>query len=130
MAQTASGTANATAADKFKLTLAVLLVIAGVALYYVLADQQLLIRVAAVIAGVVAGAAVALTSTPGQAAWRFTSGARTEVRKVVWPTKRETLQVTLFVVVAVFIIGIVLWVMDWAAFWLVYDLILGARVPG
>lgn len=104
------------------------LVIAGIVLYYVLADKQLLIRVAVVIAGVVAGVAVALSSTPGQEAWKFTTSARTEVRKVVWPTKRETTQITIFVVIAVFIIGILLWLMDWASFHVIYDMILDARL--
>lgn len=130
MAQTAPSNSGspATAADKMKLLLGIGLVIGGIVLYYVLIDQAFLIRLAAVVVGVIAGAAVALSSAPGQQAWRFTTSARTEVRKVVWPTKRETTQVTLFVIVAVFIVGLMLWLMDWASFHFVYDLLLNARL--
>lgn len=128
LAQTPTTSSTSSATDKFKLLLGIALVIAGIVFYYVLADQQLLIRVAVVIAGVVAGAAVALSSAPGQEAWKFTTSARTEVRKVVWPTKQETTQVTIFVIIAVFIVGILLWLMDWASFHFIYDLILDARL--
>jgi len=126
LAQTATSNAT-TAIDKIKLLVGILLVIGGIVLYYVLADQQTLVRVLAVIGGFIAGTAVALSSTPGQQAWKFTTSARTEVRKVVWPTKRETMQVTLVVIIAVFIIGLMLWLMDRLSFWVIYDLILGAR---
>ena len=112
--------------DKLKLTGAVLVVVAGVAAFYWLGEaSSLLLRAGIVIVSVLAAAAITLTSAPGQAAWQFAVGARTEVRKVVWPTRRETVQGTLVVIVMVIVIGIYLWLLDTMSFWLIYDMILG-----
>jgi preprotein translocase subunit SecE len=56
--------------------------------------------------------ALALTSQPGRKLWRFASDSRMEVRKVVWPTRQETIQTTLIVMVMVFLLGILLWLFD------------------
>jgi len=98
---------------------------AGVAAFYYLTDYSVLIRAGSVIVGVVAGAVVALTSAPGQAAWEFSKAARTEVRKVVWPTRRETVQSTGIVLLLVVVIGIYLFLVDKVMFWVIYDIILG-----
>jgi preprotein translocase subunit SecE len=111
--------------DKLKLLGAALVVVAGVAGFYVLGDASPLLKAGIVIVSIVAAAAITLTSEPGQAAWQFALGARAEVRKVVWPTQRETLQSTLVVIVMVLLVGIYLWLLDAVAFWAVYDLLLG-----
>ena len=81
------------------------------------ASVAVLYRVLAgiVIAGIVAG--IALQSSQGRSAWSLAKEARTEVRKVVWPTRQETTQTTLIVVVVVFLVGLLLWGLDSALSW-------------
>jgi preprotein translocase subunit SecE len=98
--------------NRIKLILAVLLAAGGVVAYYLLADYSDLVRVLAVVTAVIASLAVALWSDPGQAAWAFIRAADREVRKVVWPTRRETIQTTMIVVVMVVIVGFCLWLID------------------
>lgn len=112
--------------DKIKLIAAALIVVAGVAAFYYFGDLSVLLRAGIVVASVIAALAIALTSAPGQAAWEFAKDARTEVRKVVWPTRRETVQATLVVLLMVVLVGLYLWLLDTTLFWVVYDLILGA----
>lgn len=113
--------------DKLKLVGAALIVVAGIAGFYVLGESSVLLRAGVVIISVIAAAGVALMSGPGQSAWAFATGARMEVRKVVWPTRRETAQGTLVVVAMVILVGLYLWLLDRVLLWAVYDLILGAR---
>ncbi len=112
--------------DKLKLGAAGLIIVAGIAAFYYFAELSVLLRAGIVIVSVIAALAVSLTSGPGQAAWQFAKDARIEVRKVVWPTRRETAQATLVVLLMVVVIGVYLWLMDTALFWVVYDLVLGA----
>ena len=112
-------------ADKAKLALAVLMVIAGIAGYYVLAANALVLRFVAVIAGIVAGAAVAWTSQPGREFVVFAREALAEVKKVVWPTRKETMQTTAAVFAFVVVMAAFLWVSDKTLEWVLYDLILG-----
>ena len=111
--------------DKIKLAAAILVVVVGVAAFYYFSELSILLRAGMVVIAVIAGLGVALWSTPGQAAWEFAKGARLELRKVVWPTRRETVQATGMVLLMVIIIGIYLWIMDTLLFWVVYDLVLG-----
>jgi len=112
--------------DKVKLILALVLLIAGVFGFYTFPDSNMAIRIAMVVAGVIAGAGLVLTSETGRNAWQFMASARAEVRKVVWPAQKETVQSTMIVVVMVIVIGIYLWLADVLSFWVVYDMILGA----
>ncbi len=113
--------------DKLKLTAAVLLIMAGIAAFYYFEGQSILLRAGMVILSVIAALGIVLTSVPGQAAWEFGKGSRLEVRKVVWPTRRETVQGTLVVMVMVVLVGLYLWLLDIALFWAIYDLVLKAR---
>jgi preprotein translocase subunit SecE len=113
--------------DKLKLTVAVLLIIAGIAAFYYFEGQSILLRAGMVILSVLAALGMVLTSVPGQAAWEFAKGSRLEVRKVVWPTRRETVQGTLVVMVMVVLVGLYLWLLDISLFWVIYDLVLKAR---
>ena len=88
-------------ADKIKLALAALLVVAGIAGYYLLAANSIVLRFLAVLAGIVAGIAVAWTSVLGQEFLVFAREALVEVKKVVWPTRKETMQTTAAVVCTV-----------------------------
>jgi preprotein translocase subunit SecE len=75
-------------------------------------DQSLLYRVLGIVALAVVAGLVALQTAKGAAFWALIKGARTEIRKVVWPTRQETIQTTLIVVAMVLILGFVLWIFD------------------
>ena len=113
--------------DKLKLAGAALVVIAGIAVFYVFDDVSVLLRAGIFILGLIAGAGVAFTSTPGRNAWQFAVGTKAEIRRVVWPTRRETIQGTMVVIVLVILIGLYLWLLDVLSLWAVYDLILGIK---
>jgi len=104
-------------ADKVKLAVAALIVAAGVAGYYVLANQPTWLRWLAVLASLVLAALVAAFSRYGMEFRRFVELARIELRKVVWPTRQETLQTTAVVFVFVIIAGVFFWLLDLALAW-------------
>ena len=109
--------------DTAKLSAAIALLVAAVAAFYYYADQSLLYRVLGLLAIVAVAAGISLTSAPGRRLWSFLQDARTEVRKMVWPTRAETLQTTLVVIVMVIIVGIFLWLLDMFLGWAVKLLI-------
>ncbi len=112
-------------ADKVKLVVAALLVVAGIAGYYWLSASSILLRIASVAAGIVAGVAVAWSSTTGQGVMVFTRESLAEVKKVVWPTRKETMQTTAAVFAFVVVMAVFLWASDKTLEWVLYDLILG-----
>ena len=105
--------------EKIKLALAVLLVAAGLGAFYLLAEQATVLRVLAVLAGVGAAVAVMLTAQTGRAALEFSREAVAEARKVVWPTRKETIQTTGAVFALVLVMGIFLWLVDVGLMWAV-----------
>ncbi len=105
--------------DKLKLAIAALLVVAGVAGYYYWSESLMLVRVLCVVAGVLAAAGVAWTSVPGKAFYVFAQEAVAETKKVVWPTRKETVQTTGIVMAFVVVMAIFLWVVDGSLVWLV-----------
>jgi len=111
--------------DHAKLTAGVLCVAAGLVAFYWLSSQALALRVLVVIVGFLAGGAVAASSAQGQIFIRFAREAWTETRRVVWPNRKETVQMTLTVFVFVVIVAIFLWIVDKSLEWILYDLILG-----
>jgi preprotein translocase subunit SecE len=112
-------------ADKAKLTLAVVILGAGIWAYYWLADMALVLRLLAVAAGIGLGAAVAWLSAPGKQFLGFALESWTEVKKVVWPTRKETIQTTAAVFAFVLVMAIFLWMSDKTLEWVLYDLLLG-----
>jgi preprotein translocase subunit SecE len=112
-------------ADRAKVVLAIAAVVAGVVGFYLLAEQPMIFRVGAVLAGLAAGALIAWLSGPGQRFFAFAKDSWAEVRRVVWPTRKETTQVTLTVFAFVFVMAIFLWLVDKSLEWVLYDLILG-----
>ncbi len=98
--------------DTFKLLLAIAILIAGIVGFYYYEAESQLYRVLGVV--FMTGVAIAISSTTnlGQSLIGFAREARMEVRKVVWPTRQETVQTTFMVIVAVIIIGIFLWLID------------------
>ena len=111
--------------DKAKLASAVVLVALGVWGYYWLADSALVLRVLAVVAGLLAAGAVAWWSEPGKQFAVFAGESVAEVKKVVWPTRKETIQTTAAVFAFVVVMAVFLWASDKTLEWVLYDLILG-----
>ena len=105
--------------DKLKLALAILIVIAGLAGFYLLADYPLIVRVLTVIAGLVVAAGVAGTSAQGKLFYVFAQESVAETKKVVWPTRKETIQTTGIVMLFVLVMAIFLWVVDASLVWAV-----------
>ena len=112
-------------ADKAKLALAVVLVGVGIWGYYWLADTALVLRILAVLAGIGAGLAVGWLSAPGRQFALFAGEAIGEVKKVVWPTRKETVQTTAAVFAFVVVMAVFLWLTDKTLEWMLYDLLLG-----
>jgi preprotein translocase subunit SecE len=103
--------------DTAKLVLAALVLIGGIFAYYYYEDESLLLRVAGVLVALGIGAVIAFQSAQGQLLWRFIQGSRVEIRKVVWPTRQETIQMTLTVLVFVLIMGVFFWMLDLFLLW-------------
>jgi len=114
-----------TSADKAKLTAAILLVVGAVAAFYLLGKQGALVQWAALIVALVLAVLVFLSSTSGQQFVAFGRDAWREVQKVVWPTRKEAIQMTAYVFGFVVIMAIFLWLTDKTLEWVFYDLILG-----
>ena len=114
-----------TGADKAKLAVAALLVVGGVVAFYVLDKQDLWLRVVALIVLFVAAVATFFTSESGKQLIAYGRDSVKEVRKVVWPTRKEALQMTGYVFAFVFVMALFLWLTDKTLEWLLYDLILG-----
>ncbi len=104
---------GASALDTVKLVAAVAILFGGVAGFYLLPTLPIAVRWVIVLAALGLGIVVALQSVQGRAFWQFVQGSRVELRKVVWPTRQETLQTTLVVFVAILAMGIFFWVLDW-----------------
>lgn len=109
--------------DTALLTLAVLLLLAGVVGFYWLDQYAQWMRVLGllIVAGI--GVAIASQTVKGSALLRFIRDSNAEVRKVVWPTRQETIQTTLVVIVITIITGIMLWLMDMFFGWAMRTLI-------
>ena len=114
-----------TGADKAKLVTAALLLLGGIVAFYVLSHMDLWVRVVALIALVALGVALFFTSESGKQLIGFGKESVREVKKVVWPTRKEALQNTAMVFAFVFLMAFFLWVTDKTLEWMLYDLILG-----
>ena len=100
------------ALDNIKLVLAAGVLLAGIAGFEYFSDQSLLYRVLGLVAVAAVAVAIAMTSAQGRNTWVFFRDARNEVRKVIWPTRQETLQTTLIVLAMVVLVALILWAMD------------------
>jgi len=110
-------------ADKIKIAVAALLVVAGLAGFYYLDQSPMIVRVASVLAGL-AGAAVAFwASEPGRQFYGFAEESVAETKKVVWPTRKETLQTTGIVFAFVVVMALFLWIVDAGLLWAVKKLL-------
>ena len=109
--------------DKIKIVIAVLLVVAGVAGFYYFGESPAIVRVGSVLAGFVAGFVVFWTSAPGKVFYVYAQESVAETKKVVWPTRKETLQTTGIVFVFVLAMALFLWAVDASLLWAVRKLI-------
>jgi preprotein translocase subunit SecE len=106
-------------ADTLKLAGAGALILIALAAFYLFANHSLLVRVIGLLIAAGAAVAVALKTERGAEILEFLRGSRSELRKVVWPTRAETTQTTLIVIAMVVIMGILLWLLDVLLLWLV-----------
>ncbi len=111
--------------DKVKFALALVLLAAGIAGFYLLSDQAMILRVLAVLAGLVLAGAVASKTEPGMRFFVFAQEAVVEAKKVVWPSRKETMQTTGAVFAFVVVMALFLYLTDKSLEWVLYDLILG-----
>ena len=116
-----------TGADKAKLAGSVLLLLASIFAFYYLGKQDLWLPVAALLALIVAAEALFFTSEPGKHLIAFGRDAVREVKKVVWPTRKEAGQMTGYVFAFVVVMALFMWLTDKTLEWALYDLVLGWR---
>jgi len=114
-----------TAADKAKLAAAAALVVAAVVVFYALGQQDLWLRVVALLVLMIVAVATFFTSEPGKQLIAYGKDSVREVKKVVWPTRKEALQMTGYVFAFVVVMALFLWLTDKTLEWLLYDLVLG-----
>ncbi len=113
--------------DKAKLAGAAALVIGALAAFYMLSKQGQLAQWAALLVGLAAATAVFFASEPGKELFAFGRDAWREVKKVVWPSRKEAVQMTAYVFGFVVLMALFLWLTDKTLEWVFYDLVLGWR---
>jgi len=116
-----------TGVDKAKLAVAAALVVAALAAYYLLAKQGQIAQWGGLLVGMAAAVTVFFSSEPGKELFAFGRDAWREVKKVVWPARKEAIQMTAYVFAFVVIMALFLWLTDKTLEWMFYDLILGWR---
>ena len=114
-----------TGADKAKLAAASVVVVAALAGFYLLDKQGSLVQWSVLLLGLVAAVAIFFTSETGKELAAFGRDAWREVKKVVWPARKEAIQITVYVFGFVLVMAMFLWLTDKTLEWLLYDLILG-----
>ena len=123
MTTTTQETGESGILDIIKLLIAAGVLVGGLYSYYYFLEVALPLRVLMVLGGLAAGITVAMTSTQGQRLWAFIQGARIEIRKVVWPTKQETMQTSIAVFVFTLIMALFFWGLDSFLLWLTRTLV-------
>lgn len=114
-------------AEKAKLVASVLLAVGGLAAFYLLAKQGPVVQWLALLAGLLVAAVVFFVSEAGRQLTAFGQDTWREVKKVVWPERKEAMQLTGIVFAFVLVMAIFLWLTDKSLEWVLYDLILGWR---
>ena len=114
-----------TAADKAKLAAAGVLVVGAIAAFYLLGQKDMWLRVATLLVLLAAAVAMFFVSESGRQLIAFGRDAAREVRKVVWPTRKEAMQMTGYVFAFVVVMALFLWLTDKTLEWVLYDLVLG-----
>jgi preprotein translocase subunit SecE len=114
-----------TGADKAKLVAAAALLVGSLVAFYLLGQKDMWLRVVVLLAGVAAAVAVFFTSENGRQLIAYGRESVREVKKVVWPTRKEAVQMTGYVFAFVVVMALFLWITDKTLEWALYDLILG-----
>jgi preprotein translocase subunit SecE len=109
-------------ADNIKLFVAVIIMIAAIVLFYTFAEYSTLLRVLGLLAAAGLAIFVASRTVVGAGVFSYIGDTQTEVKKVVWPTRQETLQTTLVVILMVTLVAIMLWGVDSLLGWIVRSL--------
>lgn len=109
--------------DTVKLIVAILVFLIGVGGFYYYSDELLLYRVLGLIAVGLGAVGIAMTTRSGREVWAFARESRQELRKVIWPTKQESLQTTAVVLVMVIVVGLFLWLLDTFFLWAIQFLL-------
>ena len=110
-------------ADKIKIAVAVLLAVAGLAGFYYLSQSPMILRVLSVLAGLVLGGLVFWMTAPGKEFHAYAQESVAETKKVVWPTRKETIQTTGVVFAFVVVMALFLWAVDSGLLWVVKKLL-------
>lgn len=105
--------------DTALLWLSIAVLLASMVGYYYFTAYTDLVRVLGLLGGAVVAVVIALQTQIGKNAWAYIQGSRTELRRMVWPTRRETVQTTLMVVVVVLILAVFIWALDIVLAWAV-----------
>jgi preprotein translocase subunit SecE len=111
--------------DRIKLGVAVLVIVAGIVGYSMLEGQPTIARVGVFVGSLVVAGIIAWFSEPGRRTLSFGRDSYNEVKRVVWPTRKETTQMTGIVFVFVIAMGAFLWIVDKVLEWVIYGLLLG-----
>jgi len=114
-----------TGADKAKLVAAAALLVGGIVAFYALGKSDLWLRVGALLVLIAASVAVFFTAESGKQLIGYGRDSVKEVKKVVWPTRKEALQMTGYVFAFVFVMALFMFITDKTLEWILYDLILG-----
>jgi len=120
-------TTNTGTMEVAQLVLAVLLLIAGIGGYYWFGNESGLLRGGVLAAGIVGSLALTFFTAAGRRARHFMSESQFELRKIVWPTRQETIQTTIVVVIVVFVISLMLWLIDMLLGWAILDVLLKSK---
>ncbi len=116
-----------TGADKAKLVMSGVLVVGAIVGFYMLAKQGALVQWAALIAGLIAATVLFFTAETGKELLAFGRDAWREAKKVVWPARKEAMQMTAYVFAFVVVMALFLWLTDKTLEWAIFDLLLGWR---
>jgi len=103
--------------DTFKIFLAIVILVGSIVGYYYYINESVLIRAIGVLVAFIVAVWIAFQSIQGQILWKFIQGSRVELRKVVWPTREETLQTTGIVLLFATIMGVFFWLLDLFLLW-------------
>jgi preprotein translocase subunit SecE len=109
---------GASVKDSVLMTLSVVVLLFGIGAFYWYDEQALPIRIAMVVAGLGVGAGLAWFSWYGREFWQFAQASRIELRKVVWPSRDETIKTTYVVFIFAIAMGVFFWGLDWVLTWL------------
>jgi preprotein translocase subunit SecE len=110
--------------DTVKLVAAILVLAGGVTGFYYYAEQFFLpYRVLALLGVTAVAIVIAYNTSPGKSLWTYAQDSRAELRKVVWPTRTETMQTTLVVAIVVVLVGVFLWLLDIGFGWAIRELL-------